>query len=108
MGLAALYVAALATSVHRDNVLAHISMQCVSAAYEAMPSMLSGRLKQMGWQDPSVIKSVLGALHSIHTHSDCDEQLRSLTRNCLLAARSEMDTTDIHGLSLLSDRLRGL
>lgn len=108
MGLVALYVAALVTTVHKDSVQAHISMQCVSTAYEVMPLMLSGLLKQKGWQDPRFVKSVQGALYCIHTHNDCDEQLQSLTRNCLLAMRSEMDTADIHGLSLLLDRTSSL
>ena len=106
IGLAAQYAAALATMVYnRDSVQAHISMQSTSTACEVMPLMLSGLFKQKGWQDASIIRSVIEALYSINAHRDCDEQLCSLTCNCLLAVHSELNAAEIHKLSIVVDRL---
>ncbi len=108
MGLAALYVAALATSVQKDSVQAHISMQSSDTACEVMPSLLASLLKQKGWQDAGITRALAEALYSLHAHKDCNEELKSITCKCLLAARSDMAATELKRLGTLFNTKHGL
>ena len=104
MGLAALYIAALATSAPTDSAQAHISMQSSSTACEVMPSLLASLLKQKGWQDAGYTRTVVEALYSLHAHKDCDEEMKSITCKCLIAVRAEMEATELQRLGILFDR----
>ena len=108
MGLAALYTAALVTSAQKDSMQAHISMQSCSTAYEVMPLMLASLLKQQGWQDAGIVRTLVEALYSLCAHKKCDEQSKSIISKCLLAVHSDMTAAEVQRLCTFIDRQYGL
>ena len=102
MGMAALFAAGLAEGMHKDSVLAHVSMQSSSTAQALLPSTLSALLKQPLWQSAGFTKTAAERLHSIHIHKNADMQLQDLTSRCLLVMRDDMDATGIQQLSMVA------
>jgi len=105
MGMAALFAAGFAAGLHKDSVLAHVSMQSSSTAQVLMPSVLSALLKQPLWQSTGFTKTAAAQLHSIYLHKNADMQLQDLALKCLLVMRDDMDTTGIQQLSRVAHGL---
>ena len=101
--LAALFVAGLAASMHRDAVWAHVAMQSRAAALHQISVALPRVLQESSFQRNAPL--LVQGLYAIHEHPACDPQLQKLVLHCCLAVRDDMDAAGIRQLSALTTRV---
>ena len=100
--LAALFVAGLAASMHRDAVWAHVAMHSGATALHQMSDALPRVLQESFIQRSAPL--LVQSLYTVHEHPACDPQLQKLVLHCCLAVRDDMDAAGIRELSVVATR----
>ena len=102
ISLAALYVAGLATSMHRDAVWAHVAMRFGDAALQQMSDALPTVLQMSTLQ--GIAPLIVQSLHALYAHPTCDPYLQKLTLHCCLTVHDDMNAAGIRKLSVVATR----
>ena len=99
---AALFIAGLAASMHRDAAWAHVAVQSGAAAQQQMSGTFSRVLQESTFQGIAPLS--VQSLYAIYEHPACAPQLQKLILHCCLAVHDDMDAAGIRQLSVMATR----